>query len=377
MSKNQNPAACGAHKTSIGGQALMEGIMMRGPKGAAVAIHHSDGSIDVKLEEEKHFSDKHKWAKKPILRGMVNFIESLVYGYKYLMYSANEIELDDDSPIEEEPSKLDKWIEAHFGPKMIAVIGVISMILGFALAFVLFMWFPAWSVDMFDFHVTNHVLDNHSLHPLFEGIIRVIILILYMWLVGKNKDIHRVFKYHGAEHKTISTYERGAELTVENVRESSRFHPRCGTNFMFLMLIIAILLSTIVAVIWPGIQNPRWLWILIKLLLIPLVMGIGYEIIRYAGKHDNKFAAVMVAPGMWMQRITTVEPDDEMIETAIAAFNAVRTENPEDDAIPDTKKAKKAKKAEKAEETSVKAEPVATTVDAEEVTAEPVTEAED
>ena len=142
-----------------------------------------------------------------------------------------------------------------------------------------------------------------------------------------------MFQYHGSEHKTISCYEAGLELNVENVRKSTRFHPRCGTNFMFLMLFIAILLSTIVAIIWPGIQNPRWLWILIKLLLIPLVMGFGYEIIRYAGRHDNWLATAMVAPGMWMQRITTQEPEDYMIETAIAAFNAVRTEDPADDEI--------------------------------------------
>lgn len=195
------------------------------------------------------------------------------------------------------------------------------------------MWFPTWIVDLFDFHVTNHVLDNHNLHPLFEGIIRIIILILYMWITSKNSEIHRVFMYHGAEHKTIACYEAGKELTVDNVRSCSRFHPRCGTNFMFLMLFIAIILATIVAVIWPGVQNPRWLWILIKLCLIPLVMGFGYEIIRYAGKHDNWFARALVAPGMWMQRITTVEPGNEMMETAIAAFNAVKTDNPEDDAI--------------------------------------------
>lgn len=330
MSKKPTPQ----HKTSIGGQALLEGVMMRGPKGAAIAIHHSDGSVKVEYQKEKHFSEKHKWAKWPIIRGMVNFVESLIYGYRYLMYSANEIDLDPDPDVTpDEESKLDKWIEAHFGPKMMTVISIISMILGFAIAFVLFMWFPAWIVDLFDFNVTHHVLDIHHLHPLFEGMIRIIILIVYMWAVGKNSDMHRVFMYHGAEHKTIACYESGQELTVENVAKCSRFHPRCGTNFMFLMLFIAIILATIVAVIWPGIQNPRWLWILIKLLLIPLVMGFGYEIIRYAGRHDNALARAMVAPGMWMQHITTQEPGEEMIKTGIAAFNAVRTENPEDDAI--------------------------------------------
>ena len=326
MSKKQ-------HKTSIGGQALIEGVMMRGPKGSAVAIHHSDGTIDVKEESEKHLADSHKWAKLPIVRGVIAFFESMKYGYKYLMYSANQIDLDEDADYDTESSKLDQWLEDHFNEKMMAVISVISMLLGVALAVVLFMWLPTWLVDMFDFHVTNHVLDNHHLHPLFEGILRIIILLLYMWIVGKNKDIHRVFQYHGSEHKTISCYEAGLELNVENVRKSTRFHPRCGTNFMFLMLFIAILLSTIVAIIWPGIQNPRWLWILIKLLLSPLVMGFGYEIIRYAGRHDNWLATAMVAPGMWMQRITTQEPEDYMIETAIATFNAVRTEDPADDEI--------------------------------------------
>lgn len=320
-------------KTSIGGQALMEGVMMRGPKGAAVALHHSDGTIDVTLKQEKHLANEHKWARLPIIRGIFAFLESLKYGYQYLMDSANAIELDPGEEEYEDESKLDKWIEAHFGPKMMTVISIISMIIGFAIAFVLFMWFPTWIVDLFDFNVTNHVLDAHHLHPLFEGILRIIILLVYMWATSKNSEIHRVFKYHGAEHKTIACYEAGKELTVENARSCTRFHPRCGTNFMFLMLFLAIILATVVAIIWPGIQNPRWLWILIKICLIPLVMGIGYEIIRYAGRHDNWLAKALVAPGMWMQRITTVEPDTEMLETAIAAFKAVKTDNPEDDEI--------------------------------------------
>ena len=314
------------HKTSIGGQALMEGVMMRGPKGAAVAIHHSDGSVDVKLEEEKRFGQRHKWARLPIIRGVVAFIESLKYGYKYLMYSANQIELDDGEDYETE-SKLDKWVEDHFGPKMMTVISIISMILGFALAFVLFMWFPTWIVDLFDFHVTNHVLDNHNLHPLFEGIIRIIILILYMWITSKNSEIHRVFMYHGAEHKTIFCYENEEELTVENVRKQSRFHPRCGTSFMVLMLIVGILVGLFVPVAPFGIGFLRPVF---KILLLPVSCGVGYELIKICGKHDNAATRIIAAPGLWAQRITTKEPDDTMIEVAIEAIKAVIPEDGSD-----------------------------------------------
>ena len=205
----------------------------------------------------------------------------------------------------------------------------IAVILGVALALVLFMWLPAFLVDMFDKYVTHDVLETHNLHPLFEGVLKIIILILYMAGVRRMNEIKRVFQYHGAEHKTIACYENGLELTVENVRAQTRFHPRCGTSFTIVMLLISILFSTILVLLFPGIGTIRWLWVLVKILIIPLIMGFGYEFIRYAGRHDNLLANILSKPGLWMQRITTIEPEDSMIECGIAAFLAVLPEDPE------------------------------------------------
>lgn len=319
------------HKTSIGGQALIEGVMMRGPRGAAVAVRLPGGDIDVAPQEEKRLAKTHKWARLPLLRGVIAFFESLKFGYRYLMYSAEKSATPEE--LEASESKVDRWLEEHFSDRVMPIIGVLSTVLGVALALVLFMYLPIILVDLFDGHLTNGVLESHNLHPLFEGIIKIILLILYMWVVSKQSDIHRVFQYHGSEHKTIFCYENGLPLTVENVREQSRFHPRCGTSFTIVMLLIGILLGTVLVLIWPGIGKIRWLYTLLKLLMLPLVMGLGYEFIKYAGKHDDRLTRILSAPGLWMQRITTQEPEDDMIEVAIAAFNAVRTDNPEDDEI--------------------------------------------
>lgn len=321
-----------AHKTSIGGQALMEGIMMRGPKGSAVALRLPDGSIEVAPQEEKHVADSHAWAKWPVIRGCIAFFESLYYGYKYLMYSAEKTTLE-DALEEESESKVDRWLNDHFGEKMVAAIGVISMVIGVALAMFLFLWLPMRMVDGFDHYISHGVLEAHRLHPLLEGLLKIVLLVLYMWAVSKYPDIKRVFMYHGAEHKTIFCYENGLELTVENVQKQLRFHPRCGTSFLIVLLLIGIFLYTALVFLFPGIGNIRWLWMLLKLLLLPLIMGLGYEFIKWAGRNDNALSRFMSAPGLWMQRITTVEPTDDMIEIGIAAFNAVRTENPEDDEI--------------------------------------------
>lgn len=318
------------HKTSIGGQALIEGVMMRGPKGSAVAMRLPNGDIDVEPQEEKRFAQRHKWAKIPLIRGVVGFFESLKYGYKYLSLSAEKTM---DVEEEEPETKFEKWVDEHIGDKLMPILTVISSIIGVALALFLFMWLPIVLVDLFDGHVTSGVLEAHNLHPLMEGILKIIILVIYMWAVSKMKDIHRVFMYHGSEHKTIFCYENGLPLTVENVRKQKRFHPRCGTSFMVVMLLIGILLGTILVLIFPGIGKIRWLYTTLKLLMLPLVMGFGYEFIKYAGRHDNLFVKILSAPGLWMQRITTAEPTDDMIEVAIASFNAVRTDNPEDDVI--------------------------------------------
>lgn len=316
------------HKTSVGGQALIEGIMMRGPKGAAMSVRLPNGTIETEYKDVKPWRDKNKFFSLPLVRGIVGFVESLVTGYGYLMESAEKSTQGLENPPEEELSKFDKWIEKHFGEKMMNIVGVISAVLGFGIAFFLFMWLPSFVVDKVTF---GKLLE---FHPLFEGIIRIMIFVLYMLAVSHMKDIHRVFMYHGAEHKSIFCYENGLELTVENVRKQSRFHPRCGTSFMFVMILLSILLSSALVLIFPNLADiNRMLWILIKLLIMPLVMGIGYEFIKYAGKHDNLLVKILSAPGLWMQRITTKEPTDDIIEVGIEAIKAVLTDNPEDDEI--------------------------------------------
>lgn len=318
---------CAYHKTSVGGQALIEGIMMRGPKGAAMSVRLPNGTIETEYKDVKPWREKNKLFSLPLIRGIVGFVESLVTGYGYLMESAEKSTQGLENPPEEEMSKLDKWIEKHFGEKMMNAVGIISAVLGFGLAFVLFMWLPAFAVDKITFgHLTKF-------HPLFEGIIRIIIFITYLGMVSRMKEIKRVFMYHGAEHKSIFCYENGLELTVENVRKQIRFHPRCGTSFMFVMILLSILFSSVVGIVFPFLQENRAVWIAVKLLLLPLIMGVGYEFIKYAGRHDNLLVKILSAPGLWMQRITTKEPTDDIIEVGIEALKAVLTDNPEDDEI--------------------------------------------
>ena len=321
--------------SSVGGQALIEGVMMRGPSGTAMSVRLPSGEIETEYKETKPWREKCKFFSLPLVRGIVGFVESLVTGYGYLMESAEKSTqgLEEDT---ENLSKLDRWINDHFGKKMMNIIGIISAVLGFGLAFFLFMWLPTFLVDV----VTRGMLLKF--HALFEGIIRVIIFVLYMVLVSKMKDIHRVFMYHGAEHKSIFCYEHGFELTVENVRKQSRFHPRCGTSFMFVMILLSILLSSALVLIFPGLAEVnRILWITVKILILPIVMALGYEFIRYAGRHDNLFVKILAAPGLWMQRITTKEPTDNIIEVGIASLKAalgegkaVKTETPKPDSDP-------------------------------------------
>ncbi|MGN0519566.1 MAG: DUF1385 domain-containing protein [Candidatus Fimenecus sp.] len=310
---------------SVGGQALIEGILMKGPKGAAMSVRLPSGEIETEYKHDTPWREKNAFFKLPLVRGIVGFVESLVTGYKYLMESAEKSTqgLEEDT---ENLSKVDQWINDHFGEKMMNAIGVISAVLGFGLAFFLFMWLPSFLVDA----ITRNTLLNY--HALFEGIIRVIIFIIYLLLVSQMKDIKRVFMYHGAEHKSIFCLEHGLELTVENVRKQKRFHPRCGTSFMFVMILLSILISSALVLIFPTLATVnRAVWIAVKLLILPLVMGLGYEFIRYAGKHDNWLVKIFAAPGLWMQRITTKEPTDDIIEVGIAALKAVLDGEPETD----------------------------------------------
>jgi uncharacterized protein YqhQ len=318
------------HKTSIGGQALIEGIMMKGPKGTAMSVRMPDGTIDTELEEDNNHGKKTVY-KIPIVRGVFAFADSMITGYKYLMKSADKAMTEEEK--EEDMSKFDKWLSEHMGEKMMAVVTGVSSVLGVVLAMLVFLYLPIELVDLFDEFVLRNA-DISKYHPLIEGIMRIIIFILYMYLVSKMSMINRVFMYHGAEHKTIFCYENGLDLTVENVRKQSRFHPRCGTAFMFVMLILSMTASFSLVLIFPELANiNKILWMLIKIAILPVIMGLGYEFIKYAGKHENIIVKILSYPGLLMQRITTVEPTDDIIEVAIESIKAVLTDNPEDDMI--------------------------------------------
>lgn len=316
------------HKTSVGGQALIEGIMMQGPKGVATAVRKADGDILVEHHDVKHLKDKNKFFGLPVIRGIVAFVESMILGYKMLMYSAEASGMEDLEDVE--MNKFEKWLTDKLGDKFMDIIMGIGTVLGFALAFLIFFYLP-----VLVFNKLNE-LTSMALTPwqgTIEGVMKIIIFVVYIALVSNMKDIKRTFMYHGAEHKSIACYEAGMELTVENVKKCCRFHPRCGTSFIFVMLILSIIVSTLLSKIFPGIAQIRVLWMILKLVFIPLIMGLGYEFIKYAGRHDNLFVKIVSAPGLWMQRLTTKEPDDDIIECGIASLKAVITDNPEDDEI--------------------------------------------
>ncbi len=318
-----------SHITSVGGQALIEGVMMQGPKGVATAIRKPDESICIEYHEVKHLRDKNKFFGLPVIRGIVAFIESMILGYKLLMHSAEVSGMEDLEDVE--MNKFEKWLTEKMGDKFMDFIMVIASVLGIGLAFLIFFYFP-----VLIFNKLNALTDMAltSWQGTIEGCMKIVIFVIYMLLVSQMKDIKRLFKYHGAEHKSIACYEAGEELTVENVKRCSRFHPRCGTSFMFVMLILSIVIVTLLSLVVPTeLKQNTVAWMLIKLPLIPLIMGIGYEFIKYAGKHNNLFVKILSAPGLWMQRITTKEPEDDIIEVGIESLKAVITENIEDDEI--------------------------------------------
>lgn len=314
MSKNNK--SCIAKKTSIGGQALIEGIMMRGPKQSAMAVRNPQGEIvlekwdNTPADKKTNLIDKLK--KIPVVRGVFNFASSMASGYKSLMRSAEISGFDED---EKEPSK-----------GLMAFIGIVAGVLGVLLSVVLFIFLPTFIYDLIAMIPGLSFMKGQPfLKSLFEGILKIIILVGYMALVSRMKDIKRTFQYHGAEHKTIFCYEAGEELTVENVRKQGRFHPRCGTSFLIVMVIVGVFIGLLIPAGLHSLVRTA-----IKLLLLPLTMGIGYEFIKFAGKHENAFTKILSAPGLWMQRITVLEPTDDMIECAIAAVNEVIPEDGSD-----------------------------------------------
>ena len=284
--------------------------MMRGPVLTSMATRLPDGSIDVETWNT-HKGSKTPWTRKtPFIRGIFNMVESMVVGYGCLMKSAEK------AGVEEEPTKFDKWLEEKLGNNLMKVLGGVAVVLGVALAAVLFIFIPTGLSSLL-----KPLLGAGIGLSLIEGLIKVIILVGYMWLCSRMKEIHRVFEYHGAEHKSIACYEAGLPLTVENVRPQRRFHPRCGTSFLFLVVFISIIVGSFIS--W---DNPA-IRMLLKLALIPVVVGISYELIKLAGRSDGILTRIISAPGMWLQRITTCEPDDSQIECAIAALEAVIPED--------------------------------------------------
>ena len=308
-----NSNTCPAKKTSIGGQALIEGIMMRGPEKSAMAVRDPEGKIVLETWQTASMF-RGKFFKLPIIRGVFNFIDSMASGYKCLMRSAEIAGLDEEPPKDgKEPKTISSFA--------MNALMIFASILGVVLALFLFMYLPVQIYSWIEKAIPG-LAGNRFLRSLFEGILRIVIFLAYMLLVTLMKDIRRTFQYHGAEHKTIFCYENGLPLTVENVRTQGRFHPRCGTSFMVLMLIVGIVISMFISPnIHPLLRSG------IKLLTLPLVMGIGYELIKLAGRRDNAFTRFISKPGVWMQHITVLEPTDDMIECAITAFVEVLPEN--------------------------------------------------
>lgn len=296
-----------AKKTSIGGMALLEGIMMIGPEKKAVAVRKPDGEIDLSTEALAY---NKKLRKIPFVRGVYGIFAQMVHGIRALMHAAKFVDVEDESEEEQEPSKFERWMERKFGDKAFDVMIYFSVVIALLFSVGLFILLPNLIASLVP---TGSVILNN----LIEGVLRVLIFFTYIVLVSKMKDIRRVWMYHGAEHKTISCYENDEELTVENARKYTTKHKRCGTSFLFIVLIVSVLVFSFTG--W----NSVWVNILARLLLIPVVAGIAYEIIKYAGRTDGLFSKIASAPGLFFQNFTTMEPTDDMLEVAIEAFKAV------------------------------------------------------
>ena len=333
MAKKDTQCCNEKFKTTIGGQALIEGIMMRGPEKDAIVIRGKEGlTMEVNPRKTHKPGSVATW---PVIRGAVTFFDAQVVGVKALMRSADLAP--EEYTEDEQPSKFEKWLEKKLGnEKFQQLIVGFAVFLGLAMSIGLFFLLPMIIGGLFDRWITS----NLTLH-LVEGLIRMVIFMTYMVLVSKMKEMKRVFSYHGAEHKTIRCYEAGLPLTVENIRTMSRLHPRCGTSFLLVVMVISILVFSVASSallnVVPALAAMRGsflyrlVMILFKLLLLPLIVGITYEINRWAGRHDNGFTKILTAPGMWMQNFTTYEPDDSMIEVAIKAVEAVLPEKEGED----------------------------------------------
>ena len=315
--------------TSIGGSALIEGIMMRGPKRTTVCVRTGETEIyseDISLTT---IPEKLKIFKLPILRGIAGFIDSMRLSYKSLMLSADKA-IEAGEIEEEEPSKFEKWLDEKFGDKLVKIVMVFASIIGVLFAVGLFFFVPSFLFDLSSNFIPAFKGEGEMVvfyKSVFEGVLKIILFLLYIIVCSRMTEMKRVFMYHGAEHKAIFCYENEEDLTVENVKKQTRFHPRCGTSFMILMLVVGIVIGLFVPVAPFGYGFLRPVF---KILLLPIACGVGYELIKICGKHDNTLTRIIAAPGLWAQRITTKEPDDKMIEVAIEAINAVIPEDGSD-----------------------------------------------
>ena len=310
------------HITSIGGQAVMEGVMMRGPYKTTVAVRKPDGEIEKKVEENG-VKTRSKFFRLPIVRGCVNFIDSLVIGMKALMFSAEFIDLEEE---EESESKFDQWLERKFGDKIKDIVIYVAIAISLVMSVGLFMVLPTFLTRLVEaIPAIKPVTQSHAFTSIFEGVIRMAIFLVYMVLVSQMKDIRRVYEYHGAEHKTIACYEAGEELTVENVKKFPRFHPRCGTSFLLFVMIISIIIFTLLP------KTGVILRVLMRLALLPVVAGLSYEVIKWAGRSKSKAVCTLSKPGLWLQKLTTREPDESQIEVAIESMKPCIPENKDED----------------------------------------------
>ena len=299
---------------STGGQAVLEGVMMKSKDKIALSVRDINGKIRTEVKESKPLTSKNKFFRIPFVRGIVGFIDSMILSFDTLNRSAEMLGYDS----EQEESKFEKWLTKTFGKSIAAIASVIGTVLGVGLSVLLFIWLPKF---ISDFIVKSELVEaNYGfavLKSALQGVMRIVIFLAYIALVTLIPDMKRTFMYHGAEHKSIFCHESYAELNVENVRKQSRFHPRCGTSFLVVMMVLGILISIPFANLKSGI------YMVLKLFTLPIIVGLGYEFIRYAGRHNNLFVRIISAPGLWVQRLTTKEPTDDMIEVAIASIKAV------------------------------------------------------
>ena len=311
-------------KTMCGGQALIEGIMMRGPKKQAVVVRKPDGELEIQEKELKFIKDRFPILGWPLIRGVVNFADSMYNGVTALMFSAEFFP--EDGEEEEEPSRFESWLNDKLGSeRAMAFFTTLAVILGLCMSIGLFFLLPT----LLGTAVTL-LTDSMLARNLAESLLKILIFVTYLALCSRLGEMKRVFSYHGAEHKTIFCYEAGLPLTVENVRKQPRHHPRCGTSFLFMVIAISIIVSTAVFAIWP--VHNAFLRFLAHLAMLPLIVGVSYEINRWAGRHDGPITRVFIAPGLWLQNFTTFEPDDSMIEVGIRALELVLPEKQGEDA---------------------------------------------